>query len=118
MAIINTHDQLVAAGRGIALIYHTVHPRDCSVRKWSVYAVMNGKVVRTKSDAPWYDYGQQTFLVGFGLTRMQVLEKAKQWVATNYAEDGPWVRNRMGDYVPKRINDQFPIPKREVRNGT
>lgn len=30
-------------------------------------------------------------------------------LVTDRNEEGPWVRNRQGNYVPERINDSFPV---------
>jgi len=40
------------------------------------------------------------------------LAAAIEWCATRFPVT-QWARNRSGDYVDIRVNQQFPIPKRE-----
>lgn len=108
--IINTFDQLRAAGGGVAISTaylpgQSVHPYGWSV--WRVNA--KGKQVVTDPDAPWYAYGSRVF--SFSGDKKAALEAAKAWAAEQFGEQGPWKRNRMHDYVPERIFKQFPIER-------
>lgn len=111
--IINTYDQLKAAGGGIAICYCAQdtgrggHPAYFSILKIN----RRGKEVQTNPRAPWYDHGRQTLTVGHPIAEKKpmVLEAAKAWVSMTYNDIGPWVRNRMGDYVHALVNQQFPI---------
>lgn len=70
-------------------------------------------MIRTDGDAAQEDYGMKVFLIhGRGQVKSR-LEEAQAWVKEIYKEEGPWVRNRRGDYVPRRINQKFPLRKRE-----
>jgi hypothetical protein len=110
--IINTYDQLVAAGGGVAICYRAQGDhRSCESPRWRIMRVKGGREIVTDPRAHWMDYGAKAFYT-YGQDRMGVLEVAKEWAAKHLKEPGPWVRNRMRDYVPERINKQFPIPKR------
>lgn len=121
--IINTYEQLRAAAasgfdkRGlIAISYHAPdrsNSRDVSVRKWSVFSPF----FTTAPDAPWYDYGQKVFSL-FGARngaethaqqKAAALKAAQEWAAQYGVTE--WARNRLGDYVPKEVNDRFPLRK-------
>lgn len=70
----------------------------------------------TDPSGPWYYYNKMHFAdcqyFGGDITRSEArkaaLDAAKKWADEKY---GPfnWVRNRMGEYVPKELNDLFPI---------
>jgi hypothetical protein len=111
--IINTFDQLTAAGGGLALCYES--PSRWTTPKVSVMRVSEGKLAKTRSDAPWYDHGMKTFIVDRPLTKENkaaAFAEAQTWVALNFDERGPWKRNRMGDLVPEWIDKRFPIRRR------
>lgn len=115
----NTHDQLRLAGGGVAIIASYSQGRDSAFNGWSVYRVgADGKQIDTAGkDAPWYHCGKKYFPAQRA-GRMDSLESAKAYVRAKGWYDGPWVRNRMYDYVPKAINEQFPLPKpQRVRTG-
>lgn len=107
--LLNTHDQLVAAGGGVAIIVAHSPGRSRSPCGWSVYRIVDGKQVITDKIAAWYERGMKTF--HYGTTKMEAFEAAKAWVAEKYGESGPWHRNVMRDYVPERIAKKFPIRK-------
>ena len=109
MRLINTHDQLVAAGGGVAIMPSYTQGRGSARVGWGIYRVdAAGKQIVTDSEAPWYNYGRKVF---YSRTRShdESLEEAKAWVAERCNEPGPWHRNHMRDYVPERIAKQFPI---------
>lgn len=126
MAIINTYDQLKAAAadgfdkRGLVGVgYH--HPdysnsRDVSCQQWRVFSPFR----TLHPTAHWTDNGAKVFLVfGDGATHKErkaaALAKALAWAEKNCGVK-EWAKNRIGAYVPKEVNDKFPIPKREKPN--
>jgi hypothetical protein len=76
---------------------------------WSVYRVVNGLEVQTDPGGAWYRNGRKTFSASVDGGRMAALAQAQAWIAERFNERGPWKRNRMGDYVPARIADAFPL---------
>jgi len=111
MKIINTHDQLVAAGGGVAITRAYTPSRERRVCGWAVYRVnAAGEKLATDPKAAWYDHGCKTFLK-FG--RGDALADAKEWVAETYGEGGPWKRNSWGDYVAAPIAKAFPLAQRK-----
>lgn len=112
MTCVNTHEQLKAAGGGIAIITAYAGARSEYRNGWKIYHVnAAGRRVVTDENAHFTDYGCKHFGES-GTTRAEALEEAKRWVAETYNEHGPWVRNRMGDYLPERIHKAFPLRKR------
>lgn len=115
--IVNTHEQLVAAGGGVAITRSYTHGRTVYFYGWAIYRVVNGKQVATNPKAAWYDYGKKVFsATGAGgdtpaERSRNALEAAKQWVAEQGWYDGEWARNQSRDYVPKDINKRFPLRK-------
>ena len=73
---------------------------------------MNGREKVTDPKAHWADYGKKFFSSSGWGERKLVLETAIKWANETF---GPrdFVRNRMGDYVEREVNEKFPIPKRE-----
>ncbi len=118
--IVNTHQQLVAAGGGIAIVTHRGGARSDYVAGWGVYRVgPDGKKIDTNPNAPWYDYGKKVFLNSsfsgsFHERSRAALERAKQWITEQGWHKGNWKRNRMRDYVPAEIDLKFPIRKRDT----
>lgn len=109
MTCINTHDQLAAAGGGIAICPAYSGARRDYRNGWCVYHVNAvGQQVVTDKNAHFTDYGRKRF-GEFGTSRAEALEEAKRWVAETYGERGPWVRNRLGDYLPERIHKAHPL---------
>lgn len=105
---INTHDQLVAAGGGVAIVPAYTGARSNYRNGWHVYRVnVKGQPLVTDKTAHWTDHHRKHFPDGF--SRAEALEEAKRWVEATYGERGPWVRNRMGDYLPERIHKAFPL---------
>lgn len=110
--VINTWDQLVASGGGVAITKKYSSGRDPSFSGWGILRVdAKGKQIATVPKAPYYDLGQKVFST-FGTTRMEALAQAKAWVAKKFGYDGKWTRNRMGDYVPTDVHKRFPIRER------
>lgn len=115
--IINTHDQLVAAGGGIAICPAYSGAREMHRNGWNVYRVgEKGDRIATDPNAHWTDHGEKRFSE-VEQTREQALEAAKRWVADTYGEHGPWKRNRMYDYVPERIAKAHPLRPRPRKTG-
>jgi hypothetical protein len=108
--VINTHDQLVRSGGGIAIVPAMMPGRRPHQNGWGVYRVnADGKQLITDKKAAWYDHCRKTFSE-FGCSREDALKEAQEWVKATYGEEGPWVRNRQKDWVPERVNSAFPIP--------
>lgn len=60
--IINTHEQLKAAGGGVAIQVCYSGIRERYVYGWSVYRVgPDGKQIDTDPNAHWSDYGKKVF---------------------------------------------------------
>lgn len=114
--IINTYDQNVAAGgkRVYIMRYTRSGYRDVIPSNWNVNLMINGVKYKTAPDAPWYDYGCKTFSFSGRKNAADQLLAAIAWANETY---GPreFVRNRMGDYVEKEVNEKYPLPKRERR---
>lgn len=114
-AATNTFDQLRKAGGGIAIMKNWSGLRTLYVNGYSVFRVgEKGQEVPTNPHAHWYDRGRKVFTSfgkkgTFAQRQLQAFEEARAWVAKTYGEQGPWVRNRMGDYLPARIHKQFPL---------
>ena len=109
--IINTHDQLTRAGGGVAIMYRA--RGKLIVPGWIILRVdALGQSVVTDERAHWTEYGRKVFLVVDRNSIREKLAEAQTWVAENCGERGPWKRNRAGNYVPKRIDDAFPIRKK------
>jgi hypothetical protein len=107
--IFNTTEQLKAAGGGVSIVPAYTPGRTQHRNGWRVYRVTaTGLRIVTDKNAAWYDYGCKHFNES-GTTRAEALEEAKRWVEATYGERGPWVRNRMGDYLPERIHKAFPL---------
>ena len=110
--IINTYDQCVAAGGDkIFISYHARDARACMSSKWVVHRYRNGEAIVTDPKASWFDYGRMTFLVCGRDDRKPRLAETIAWVKKKYGKSD-FVRNRMGDYVEREVNEKFPIPKR------
>lgn len=113
----NTHDQLMAAGGGVAIMPAYTGTRTMYRNGWVVYRLAaNGKQIVTDPKAHWADYGKKWFSESLQPNRATVkearaaaLETAKKWIAEQGWYDGEWKRNRQRDYVPADINKRFPI---------
>lgn len=115
--VINTYDQLVAAGGGVAIVPTYVGTRTQYPYGWGIWRVnAEGKTLVTDSNAHWSNNGKRIFshtpYKGTPAEQKRAsLEAAKAWVAEQGWYSGEWKRNRMRDYVPKEINDNFPLRK-------
>jgi hypothetical protein len=118
--IINTYDQLKAAGGGVAITVATSGGRDTYVSGWYVTRV-NEKGELTDTDPgcqQWYHHKSKHFSCAlpreqpFHVRRQLAFEQAAAWVHKTYGEAGPWQRNRQGDFLPQRIARKFPLEKR------
>ena len=116
----NTYDQLCAAGGGIAIIVSYGGARDRFVDGWEIYVVdAKGKELLTDKDAAWYRHGRKHVSMhttggNFHERLREALEQAKAWVSMQLGENGPWSRNAVGDFVPTRVQKQFPINRRKA----
>lgn len=124
--LINTYDQHYAdGGDRIILYYHNAQTgRMATKAKFSIGHMKAGQDYKTDPTAPWYNYGKMTFDVNWthskdfpregtvAQRRKQALAEAIAWVTKKYGAR-EFVKNRVGDYVEKEVNDRFPIPKRE-----
>jgi len=113
--IVNTHMQLVAAGGGVAIVPHST-PLDKRPSGWAVYRLdSKGTRLITDEKAAWYCYGQKVFsFFGYGnlaFGKEAALAAAQAWIAEEYGEHGPWKMNAWRDYVPERVQKQFPIKR-------
>jgi len=115
--IVNTHDQLRAAGGGVAIVPTYTGTRTQYPYGWGIYRMgADGKQIVTDSKAHWADYGKKIFSHNRhkgtpAECKRLSLEEAKRWVAEQGWYDGEWKRNRMRDYVPAEINKRFPLSK-------
>ena len=114
----NTHEQLKAAGGGVAIVPSYTGGRTQYFRGWAVYRLNGqGKQVVTDPSAHWQDYGKKVFstMQAEGSTPAErsrfALSQAKAWVAKQGWYSGEWKRNRIRDYVPAEINKKFPLRK-------
>lgn len=94
--------ELITKHQALVISYHkpeyrSVKSNGCAV--WSPF-------FQTDKNAHWSDYGNK-FFIG---NKKESLPLAMEWAIGTYGELN-FVRNRMGDYVPKIVNDKFPIPK-------
>lgn len=112
--IINTVDQLKAAGGGVAIVRTLSQGRHPHVCGWSVCRMVRGKFVATDPKASWYHNGQKVFYnLGhegtFHERQQAVFREAVAWVAEQGWYTGDWKRNAVKDYVPADIQRRFPI---------
>lgn len=108
--VINTYDQLVRAGGGVAILPSYTGTRTQYFYGWAIWRIgPNGKTIVTDPKAHWQEKGKKVFSAG--LDKMAALETAKTWIKEQGWYDGKWARNRMRDYVPKDVNKRFPLRK-------
>jgi len=120
--IINTYDQTCAAGGDRIVIYHQTQETGRSYRSasWKVARYHDGQEILTDPKGAWYEYGKKTFSLsslqqneGESLRnfRNRILQDAINWANKKYGAR-EFVKNRLGDYVEKEVNEKFPIPPR------
>ena len=123
----NTHDQLVAAGGGIAIMHtaHTSAGRGGGLGGWHIYRVDGrGLQINTEFYGHWANHGQKFF----GLlehhrgessahdARAAALAEAIAWVAATYPAYARtvWVANRYRDRIPIEVKRAHPLtPQRK-----
>lgn len=111
--IINTFDQMEACGGDhVAVSYHSPSPETVEAAKVTVWRVVNGQEIKTDPNSHWADYGCKTFLVRHPLRENKkiVIAKAIAWAKKTFRIRDEFVRNRIGAYVEKSVNEKFPIP--------
>lgn len=112
--IVNTHQQLTTAvNQGVIKkeesVYVMCRPyehRRCITSAW----IIGSPLFKTDPQAHWSDYGHATVSYGNREDKKVKFQEAIK-IAQKYY-NGEFVRNRIGDYVPKIVNDKLPIPKR------
>lgn len=109
--VFNVHEQCasasVADGTCIALTFHPGHSVIGS--RWAVVYFKDGAEMVTDKAASWYDNKHKTFT---GSKRdAETIATAKQWVQETFHVDIDWVRNKTGDFVPRSVNERWPIRK-------
>lgn len=125
LRLVNTHDQNAAAGGDRVVIFYHRQETGRAYRSagWVVGRFVDGKSISTDPGAPWYDYGRKVFSLScigrnFGETlkdhRARVLADAIAWANKKFGIR-QFVKNRLGDYVEKEVNEKFPLPKREKK---
>jgi hypothetical protein len=113
--VVNTHDQLLLSGGGVAIVQSYGGTRTKYPNGWGIYRInRTGQKLVTDAKAHWQDFGKKIFYfidyTGTTHERKRLaLEAAKKWVAEQGWYDGVWARNRMFDYVPQLVNRNFPI---------
>jgi hypothetical protein len=119
--LINTHDQLRAAGGGVAITVAYSSGRETYVSGWHVYRLgPDGKQIVTEAKGHFWDHGCKWFSLGMGRPgesfhekKRRALAEAQAWVREQGWYDGEWKRNAVGDVVPADIQKRFPIPRRK-----
>ena len=124
MAIHNTHEQLLRwrqAGlekRPVAIIRAWTHGKNPTRDGWYIYSPW----YNTDPEAHWLDNGKKHFGMfrATGNTKRErtadALRQAITWA--NVYGSFNFIKNRQGDYVPKEINDMFPIQKSDRTNSS
>lgn len=110
--IINTHDQLVAAGGDRIAIYYL--PESMGSAHWRVCRMIDGKEIKTDLKAHWFNYGNKAFVVWHPIRKNKdkTLAEAFAWVEATFGKK-EFVRNRLGEYVEREVNERFPIPPKK-----
>ena len=114
--IINTFDQLLAA-REVGLPDVAIVPRRLNGGRdswrdgWKIYRP-KFNLGSEKNQFDW-DYGYKVFSEMYHTPecRKEAFNAAKQWVKERYKIES-FIRNTMFDYVDRRVNERFPLPKK------
>ena len=110
--VINTHDQLVHSGGGVAITPTYSQGRDNYFVGWHIYRVnAAGARLATDKQAAWYGNGCKSFVAIERDRGKAALLRAQQWVAEQGLYSGPWVRNAQRSYVPAAVNKAHPIQR-------
>lgn len=116
-AIVNTWDQLVAAGGGVAVSYHPANDRACMVASWTVFRVAaDRREFVTDPKAHWTDNGRKAFHCCGREDKARAEREALAWASERFGVT-EWARNRMRDWVPAEVQKAFPIPARKPLPG-
>ena len=109
--VTNSWQQIVCAGGGVYIAGHVARARMPEPSKWCVIQIdAAGQEIPTNPKAQWYDYERQCFSYGGRDTRMTALARAKMFAKALLGKEAvDWCRNRMGDYVPRDVNERFPL---------
>jgi len=94
--IFNTHNLLVSfgkPGKDIGITFYPAESRSCGPANCRVWSPS----FRTKENAPWYDYGAQSFT---GIKKYSH-PKAIAWTEENYSVK--MVCGPFGDYIPIEV---------------
>ena len=110
--LINTWDQLKAAGGGVAVSYHANGGRTVLPPMWVVWRInAAGQQLQTDAKAAWYMRGSKGFSFPGGKDlKEQARLDALAWATKKYGVKA-WARNMFGDYVSATVNAAFPIPR-------
>lgn len=113
--IINSWDQIMASGgTGVMIVPSTITTSRANytpATAWRIIRYVKGRQMITDQNAPWYHHGCKAFSFSLHGSKKNAVLAAQAWVKEQGWQDGPWVRNRQGDYVAADVNKQFPIPK-------
>jgi len=119
--VVNTHDQLIAMGGGVAIVVSHGGARTDYVDGFLVYRVVGGRAVVTDPDTAWYHHGRKWFSnsayrnEGHHKAQAKAALDAQRWVREQGWYDGPWVRNGQRDWVPDEVNRLFPIRRTPLK---
>lgn len=119
--VTNTWEQIARSGGGVAICYTSMNGRGLTRQDWTILRIdAKGREVVTDPTAAWWLDGKKAFTLFEARTngsttledKAAALAKALAWIKEQYGIDEPYVRNRMGDMIPKRVNNAFPLRKR------
>ena len=103
---VNTYDQLVKAGYGVAISPRHIGIRETSVFGFEVWKATERGVERFKHE---FDVDMS---LPFHERQAKALTAAQKWCERVLGIKGPWARNHMGDVIPASIHKAFPLRRR------